>query len=274
MSDDTGGWTTTRPTDLRGMFEYTGQLNHHGRPHGTGTLVYPDGVTVLEGQFDDDASVQVEVTMRKGTQVMYRGQMVNHHMEGEGSAYNLEDGSLKYTGQWSQGKAHGYDTRYYEDVSKYEGQWQHGKRHGEGTLTELGEVCYRGQRKHDKFDGEGERRYVEFVTSGQIENGVVVYSGQFKQGECHGFGRITFPDGETCTSGSGCTTCGTDRARTSARTASSITAASGCATSRSAGSRRSRGATPSETARSGRRGSGSLRHAGARMAEASNSRLI
>jgi hypothetical protein len=97
-------------------------------------------------------------------------------------------------------RTHGHGTHYYEDVGKYEGQWQHGKRHGEGTLTELGEVCYRGQWKHDKFDGEGERHYVEFVTqrmlSGQIENGVVVYSGQFKQGECHGLGRITFPNGE------------------------------------------------------------------------------
>ena len=29
------------------------------------------------------------------------------------------------------------------------------------------------------------------------QNGVVVYKGQFMKSECHGRGRITFPDGET-----------------------------------------------------------------------------
>jgi hypothetical protein len=164
-----------------------------------GKLVYPDGVTVIEGQFDDDPSVQVEVTMRKGEHVMYKGQMVNHELEGEGTVYDWKDGTPKYTGQWSQSKQHGHGTYYYEDVSKYVGQWRHGKRHGEGALTELGEVCYKGQWKHDKFDGEGERRYIESVTSVQLENqnGVAVYAGQWKQGKCEGAGRITFPDGET-----------------------------------------------------------------------------
>ena len=101
MSHATGGWTTTKPDDLRGMFEYTGEMNLQGRPQGMGKLVYPDGVTVIEGQFDDDPSVQVEVTMRKGDRVVYKGQMTNRYLEGEGTVYNWKDGTLKYTGQWS-----------------------------------------------------------------------------------------------------------------------------------------------------------------------------
>ena len=42
---------------------------------------------------------------------------------GEGTVYDWKGGTPKYTGQWSQGKQHGYGTYYYEDVTKYEGVW-------------------------------------------------------------------------------------------------------------------------------------------------------
>ena len=73
--------------------------------------MFPDGVTVVEGQFDDDQSVQVEVTMRKGEPVMYKGQMVNHELEGEGTVYaedHMDDGSrisLRITIDASSGDA-------------------------------------------------------------------------------------------------------------------------------------------------------------------------
>ena len=81
----------------------------------------------------------------------------------------------KYVGQWKDDKPDGHGTMTWADGRKYVGEWKDGKYHGQGTLYDKdGKVIHKGTF----WDNE---QYV-----GQVN----------KNGEPHGHGTMTWPDGE------------------------------------------------------------------------------
>jgi hypothetical protein len=88
--------------------KYVGEVKN-GKPHGKGTLTYPD----------------------KGGK--YVGQWKNGKYHGKGKLnYGGKQG--EYIGEFKNGKCDGYGEFKQRGVQKYSGNWKNGKYHGQGTL--------------------------------------------------------------------------------------------------------------------------------------------
>lgn len=60
----------------------------------------------------------------------------------------------KYTGDWKDGKKHGFGALVYANGSKYEGEWKEGKRHGRGVYWVVGEGPSGGDKLRKQYAGE------------------------------------------------------------------------------------------------------------------------
>ena len=141
----------------------------------------------------------------------------------------------RYEGEWKDGEAHGQGVRTWRDGSRYEGQFAHGLMAGTGVHTEPNGDRYSGMFKAGMYDGQGVMTWTvdptprpgggsdplpmplprPFFLASRPENipamppddviiramptddmkGVHRYEGEWKDGEKHGQGVRTWPDG-------------------------------------------------------------------------------
>ena len=128
--------------------KYVGEVKN-GKPHGKGTLTYPE----------------------KGGK--YVGQWKNGKFHGKGKL-TYSDGGI-YVGKFKNGKCDGYGD-FKIRGQKYSGNWKNGKRHGHGTLKQSG-----GGWHHDE-EYTGEFRNGVYHGHGILKEGDEEYTGEFTNG--------------------------------------------------------------------------------------------
>ena len=75
----------------------------------------------------------------------YIGDMKNGLPNGKGIKY-LEDGKIRYKGEFINGKREGYGIYYFSNGNYYKGEWKNNKQHGKGTLYKWdGDIIYEGE---------------------------------------------------------------------------------------------------------------------------------
>jgi len=197
--------------------KYKGMISN-GKPHGKGSLSYPDGKSVTgewrDGKewntkhYDKDGkvfgkSVNGEwrrswgfLFLRKvsgkwgwhedgdtGKDYKYEGMIENGKPNGSGT-YTSPSGN-QYVGEFKGGIKHGQGTFIYASGSKYQGEWKNGKKHGQGTFISPNGNKYVGQWKNGKKHAQGTFTYA----SGSK------YQGDFKDDKKHGKGTFTWKNG-------------------------------------------------------------------------------
>ncbi|CAD7964384.1 unnamed protein product [Amoebophrya sp. A120] len=154
----------------------------------------------------------------------YEGQWWEDRCHGQGK---FSDKDSVYTGQWKQGKKHGFGEELWkDDGTKYVGNHVMGNKHGKGKYIWQDGSSYEGQFENDVVQGEGvlkdtdggvysgqffdnmqhgrgkyvlqnvtyEGQWVETLKHGtgkETTTGVSVYEGQFNDGLRHGAGKET-----------------------------------------------------------------------------------
>ncbi|KAI5628041.1 alsin, partial [Silurus asotus] len=168
-----------------------------GKPHGRGTLKWPDGR-------------------------VYCGTFKNGLEDGFGDCVmpNKSNKYDRYKGHWKEGKMHGFGTYWYATGEVYEGSFQENLRHGHGMLSSgrlasFASSVFVGQWVHDKKTGygvfdnitKGEKYMGMWLEDQRQGTGVVVtqfglyYEGEFSNNKMQGTGLLlcdddTFFEGE------------------------------------------------------------------------------
>ncbi|XP_007949975.1 ALS2 C-terminal-like protein [Orycteropus afer afer] len=188
-----------------------------GRPHGKGTLKWPDGRNhvgnfcqglehgfgiCLVPQATEDKFDCYKCHWREGsmcgygiceysTDVVYKGYFQAGLRHGFGVLESALQAShpCKYTGHWEQGQRSGYGIEEDRDRGeRYIGMWQADQRHGLGVVVTQAGVCYQGSFQADKMVGPG-------VLLSEDDS---LYEGTFTRDlSLVGKGKVTFPNGFT-----------------------------------------------------------------------------
>ena len=168
----------------------SGELEYRdGKPHGYGTLKWPDNAR-YEGEWrDGKRHGRGKITWPDGAH--YEGEWRNNERYGDGTYISQLDG--RYEGEWRNDKRNGYGTYvgvgFSSTAERYEGQWRDDKRHGQGTNTIPLMFTYEGEWRNDKRHG--------FGTQSFTRGGLVLYTGNWKNDEWNGYGKGGTPfDGE------------------------------------------------------------------------------
>nr|XP_035131048.2 ALS2 C-terminal-like protein isoform X1 [Callithrix jacchus]XP_035131049.2 ALS2 C-terminal-like protein isoform X1 [Callithrix jacchus]XP_035131050.2 ALS2 C-terminal-like protein isoform X1 [Callithrix jacchus] len=190
---------------------------YRGRPHGKGTLKWPDGrnhagnfcqglehgfgIRLLpqasEDRFDcykchwRDGMMCGYGICEYSTDEVYKGYFQEGLRHGFGV---LESGPqapqpFRYTGHWERGQKSGYGVEEDGDRGeRYIGMWQTGQRHGPGVLVTQAGVCYQGTFQADNTVGTG-------ILLTEDDS---LYEGTFSRDlTLMGKGKVTFPNGFT-----------------------------------------------------------------------------
>ncbi|XP_021112753.1 ALS2 C-terminal-like protein isoform X2 [Heterocephalus glaber] len=187
------------------------------RPHGKGTLKWPDGrhhvgnfrwglehgfgiylvPKATEDQFDcykchwQEGSMCGYGICEYGSEEVYKGYFRAGLRHGFGVLDSAPQAPqpFRYTGHWEQDQRSGYGVQ--EDSSRgerYIGEWQANQRHGLGVVVTQAGVCYQGTFQADKMVGPG-------ILLSEDDS---MYEGTFTRDlTFEGKGKITFPNGFT-----------------------------------------------------------------------------
>ncbi|XP_058534644.1 ALS2 C-terminal-like protein isoform X2 [Ochotona princeps] len=188
-----------------------------GRPHGKGTLKWPDGRNHVgdfcnglehgfgvhlvpqppEDKFDcykchwRAGSMNGYGICEYGSDQVYKGYFQAGLRHGFGILESPPQASrpFKYTGHWERGQRNGYGVEEDRDRGeRYIGMWQGDQRHGPGVVVTQAGVCYQGTFQADKMVGPG-------VLLSEDDS---LYEGTFTRDLIlEGKGKITFPNGFT-----------------------------------------------------------------------------
>ncbi|XP_006868872.1 PREDICTED: ALS2 C-terminal-like protein isoform X2 [Chrysochloris asiatica] len=187
------------------------------RPHGKGTLKWPDGRNhvgnfcqglehgfgiCLVPQATEDKFDCYKCHWREGsmcgygiceysTDEVYKG----YFQEGLRHGFGVLESALqgpqpcKYTGHWERGQRSGYGISEDRDRGeRYIGMWQADQRHGLGVVVTQAGICYQGSFQLDKTVGPG-------VLLSEDDS---LYEGTFTRDlSLMGKGKVTFPNGFT-----------------------------------------------------------------------------
>ncbi|XP_062361715.1 ALS2 C-terminal-like protein [Cinclus cinclus] len=154
-----------------------------GKPHGKGTLKWPDGRNHV-GDFQDGLEHGFGICLvprrsedrydcykchwyqgrmrgygicEYGSDLVYKGYFKDNVRHGFGILENFSrEHPFKYTGQWENDKKNGYGV--WEDKERgerYIGMWWDDQRHGEGIVLTQSELCYQRTFHADKMVGSG-----------------------------------------------------------------------------------------------------------------------
>ncbi|XDC85210.1 hypothetical protein R6Z07F_016383 [Ovis aries] len=188
-----------------------------GRPHGKGTLKWPDGRNHVgdfcqglehgfgirlvpqasEDKFDCYKCHWWEGSMcgygicEYSTSEVYKGYFQEGLRHGFGVLESAPQAPrpLRYTGHWERGQRSGYGVE--EDSNRgerYIGMWQTDQRHGPGVMVTQAGVCYQGTFQADKMVGPGIL----------LSDDDSLYEGTFTRDlTLVGKGKVTFPNGFT-----------------------------------------------------------------------------
>ncbi|XP_029444135.1 ALS2 C-terminal-like protein isoform X2 [Rhinatrema bivittatum] len=188
-----------------------------GKPHGKGTLKWPDGRNYVgdfkEGLEDgfgiylvphssEDGYDCYKCHWREGkmqgygiceysNETVYKGYFKDNLRHGFGvleTSVSIKH-PFKYTGHWDGDKKMGYGI--WDDIEsgqRYIGMWQNDQRHGTGIVVTQSGVCYQGTFLMDKMAGTG-------ILISEDDS---VFEGKFtEQLKMDGKGKLTFPNGFT-----------------------------------------------------------------------------
>nr|XP_031326023.1 ALS2 C-terminal-like protein isoform X3 [Camelus dromedarius] len=188
-----------------------------GRPHGKGTLKWPDGQNHvgdfcqglehgfgirLVPQASEDKFDCYKCHWREGsmcgygiceysTNEVYKGYFQEGLRHGFGVLESAPQAPqpCKYTGHWERGQRSGYGIEEDSDRGeRYIGMWQADQRHGPGVMVTQAGVCYQGTFQADKIVGPGIL----------LSDDDSLYEGNFTRGlTLLGKGKVTFPNGIT-----------------------------------------------------------------------------
>ncbi|KAL3914031.1 MAG: hypothetical protein SGILL_006259, partial [Bacillariaceae sp.] len=142
---------------------YQGDFDEHGRPHGHGKYIWTTTKAAKDGDDKDKESSNKSVST-------YVGMFLHGQRHGHGV---FASPTLQYTGDWGQGKYHGYGVlNIPAKKSTYRGQFHHGKRDGRGEeVLDGGTVLHDGLWRQDQpikqEDGGNE------WTTSEDEDGIV-----------------------------------------------------------------------------------------------------
>ena len=172
---------------IRKFLGYRGMAEReHGRPHGKGRMVWPDGSC-------------------------YEGEWSNGLMSGEGEMV-WSDGS-SYRGGWRGGERSGRGIFENQRGDVHEGEWLSGKEHGPGVLTLLNGSVTVGSWSEGMVHGhvkevlrsEDGSEWLEEYEGGCIDgdrhgpgmstSALGTYEGMWEHGQRHGVGKFTTSDG-------------------------------------------------------------------------------
>ncbi|EPY73423.1 ALS2 C-terminal-like protein [Camelus ferus] len=155
-----------------------------GRPHGKGTLKWPDGQNHV-GDFCQG------LEHGYSTNEVYKGYFQEGLRHGFGVLESAPQAPqpCKYTGHWERGQRSGYGIEEDSDRGeRYIGMWQADQRHGPGVMVTQAGVCYQGTFQADKIVGPGIL----------LSDDDSLYEGTFTRGlTLLGKGKVTFPNGIT-----------------------------------------------------------------------------
>nr|XP_023476328.1 ALS2 C-terminal-like protein isoform X1 [Equus caballus]XP_023476329.1 ALS2 C-terminal-like protein isoform X1 [Equus caballus]XP_023476330.1 ALS2 C-terminal-like protein isoform X1 [Equus caballus]XP_023476331.1 ALS2 C-terminal-like protein isoform X1 [Equus caballus] len=188
-----------------------------GRPHGKGTLKWPDGRNHVgnfcqglehgfgirlvprasEDKFDCykchwwEGSMNGYGICEYGTDKVYKGYFQAGLRHGFGVLESTPQAPqpCKYTGHWERGQRSGYGVEEDSDRGeRYIGMWQADQRHGPGVMVTQAGICYQGTFQADKMVGPG-------VLLTEDDS---LYEGTFTRDlTLVGKGKVTFPNGFT-----------------------------------------------------------------------------
>nr|XP_012626502.1 ALS2 C-terminal-like protein isoform X2 [Microcebus murinus] len=188
-----------------------------GRPHGKGTLKWPDGQNHVgdfrqglehgfgirlmpqasEDRFDcykchwQEGRMSGYGICEYGTEEVYKGYFQEGLRHGFGVLESAPQAArpFRYTGHWEKGQRSGYGIQDDSDRGeRYIGMWQADQRHGPGVVVTQAGVCYQGTFHADKMVGPG-------LLLSEDDS---LYEGTFtKDLTLMGKGKITFPNGFT-----------------------------------------------------------------------------
>ncbi|KAM5291946.1 ALS2 C-terminal-like protein [Ctenodactylus gundi] len=190
---------------------------HRGRPHGKGTLKWPDGRNHVgefcrglehgfgillvprspEDKFDCYKGHWWEGGMNGygiceySTDAVYKG----YFQEGLQHGFGVLDSApqaaqpFRYIGHWEKGQRSGYGVQDDRDRGeRYIGMWQMDQRHGPGVVVTQAGACYQGTFQADKMVGPG-------ILLSEDDS---LYEGTFTRDlTLVGKGKVTFPNGFT-----------------------------------------------------------------------------
>ncbi|XP_059016694.1 ALS2 C-terminal-like protein isoform X3 [Mustela lutreola] len=173
-----------------------------GRPHGRGTLRWPDGRNHvgsfcqglehgfgirLVPQASEDKFDCYKCHWREGSMCGY-GICLRHGFGVLESAPQAPQ-PCRYTGHWEKGQRSGYGIEEDSDRGeRYIGMWQADQRHGPGVMVTQAGVCYQGTFQADKMVGPG-------ILLSEDDS---LYEGTFTRDlTLVGKGKVTFPNGFT-----------------------------------------------------------------------------
>ena len=122
-----------------------------------------------------------------------------------------QDSAGTYTGQYKDGRRHGFGTMVYKNGAVYEGLWKLDLRHGYGIyIRPTGGYC-QGEFRDDQLNGSGKEEEGANSYEGEFKDfkphcqGVKKYAdgskyeGEWLTGQWHGTGVYHWPDGRTYT---------------------------------------------------------------------------
>lgn len=93
------------------------------------------------------------------TDYIYKGNMIKGQENGKGtSKFEVLVGIApltEYTGDFKEGKIHGYGTQTDDYGNEYTGQWQENNMHGQGTYKYQNGDVYDGEFENDYKHGQG-----------------------------------------------------------------------------------------------------------------------
>ncbi|XP_039693492.1 ALS2 C-terminal-like protein isoform X1 [Pteropus medius] len=186
-----------------------------GRPHGKGTLRWPDGRNHVgnfcqglehgfgirlvpqasEDKFDcykchwQEGSMCGYGICEYGNDEVYKGYFQAGLRHGFGVLESTPQAPqhCKYTGHWERGQRSGYGIgEDGERGERYIGMWQADQRHGPGVMVTQAGVCYQGTFQADKMVGPGTL----------LSEDDSLYEGTFTRDlALVGKGKVTFPNG-------------------------------------------------------------------------------
>lgn len=115
----------------------------------------------------------------------------------------------EYTGEWCEGKRHGYGIERFDVGEIYEGYWEQDVYHGEGEIVYDDGSRYEGAFRFGKWHGDGVRtlengdRIIGSFRDGFLNGPGIMefadkrhYHGDFKNTRRHGVGVLNFPNGD------------------------------------------------------------------------------
>ncbi|XP_033628839.1 alsin-like isoform X1 [Asterias rubens] len=161
---------------------------HLGKPHGKGTLIWPDGKKYngqfVQGQQHGYGVYTIPSAEQNGKAQVYDGQWQESSMSGYGTL-RYSNGDI-YQGNFQDGRRHGHGIFHSSVGNLFIGEWQNDCRHGYGIMEER----QRGEKYMGKWENNCRHGNGMVITMGGL-----YYEGVFNQNKLMGVGILLTEDG-------------------------------------------------------------------------------